>query len=70
MTNVVPQEKFSTPETGQCSRGRYPYFSRDPNFLITQAMILQKKPPCQNQLDPSNHFDKVLTCDKTQTDIG
>ena len=41
--------KFSKSGSGKSSRGKYPYSSRYPNFLITSRRIGRKKPPCQNQ---------------------
>jgi len=45
-TNKEPGEKNKS--LGQSLRGKYPYFWRYSNFLVTQCRLGRRKPLCQN----------------------
>jgi len=60
---VCRGEIFNSRVREQSSRGKYPYFCRYPNFLITQFMIGQKKNPCQDQLYAFSRVDTIPACD-------
>jgi len=69
----MPWRNCPSAEFRKSSRGKYCYFARYLDFLTTPCKITRKKPPCQNQLDPSIRFDRTLICDRqvqTQTDTG
>jgi len=65
----MPWRNFLSPEFRKKFQRDVPLFLQIPNFLETQCRTGRKKPPRKKtQLDPSNHFNRTLTCDRlTQT---
>ena len=61
----VPWRNFLSPELGQSSRRKYPYFWRYPNFPTTQPS--RGKPARKNQLDLCSRFDTIPACDRHST---
>jgi len=59
----LDEAKFLKSGVRQSIRGKYPYFQRYPNVLITQCRICRRELPRQKQLDSFSRFDRTPTCD-------